>query len=119
MARTTMYKYLQNFSVKNIILFAVVIFSFIIFAGTIIYLSIKVREGDRKDSKTIIDKNTGVYAQKIEGMFSSALGITRTLANSFIENRDSTLNKLNPVNKKILFSSVDCNPDFLSIWLNW
>ncbi len=84
-----MYKYLKNFSVKNIILFATVFFSSIIFATILIYSSIKVRANAKHDSMQIVDRYTGGYALQIEGLLNQSMSITRTLEYSFIENKDT------------------------------
>lgn len=114
-----MYKYLQNFSVKNTVLFAVIFFSTIIFSFTIIYLSNNVRQNSRADSNKIVNEYTKGYALMIEGLLNETMSITRTLAYTFAENRDTGLTELNPVNKSILTSAIDKNPDFLSVWVDW
>ncbi len=114
-----MYKYLKNFSVKSIILFATVLFSSLIFASILIYSSIKVRENSRNDSMEIVDKNTECHALKIEGLINEAMSITRSLAYTLINNKDTSLNALHPSNEKILTNILDNNPDFLQVWFYW
>ena len=114
-----MYKYLQNFSVKKTILFAVIFFSFIIFAFTIIYLSINMRTNTRKDSQLIVDTYTEGYALRIEGLLNEAMSITRTMAYVISENKDSNLTDLNQTNKNILENVLSKNPDFLQVWFDW
>ena len=114
-----MYKYLKNFSVKNIIVFATIFFSILIFASILIYSSIKVRKNARDDSKQIVDKNTECHALKIEGVINEAMSITRSLAYNLINNKDTGLYDLHPTNKKILKNTLDNNPGFLQVWFFW
>ena len=114
-----MYKYLKNISVKNIVLFATIFFSTIIFATIIIYLSVNVRKNAQNDSIQIVDRYTGGYALQIEGLLNQSISITRTLAYSFIENKDTSIDELHPSNKNILANALDKNEDFLSVWFDW
>ncbi len=114
-----MYKYLKNFSVKNILIFATVFFSTLIFATILIYSSNNVRANTRQDSKTIVNRYTKGYALQIEGLINQAMSVIRTLAYSFVENKDTSLNELNPTNKRILANALDKNKEFLSVWFDW
>ncbi|NJO87974.1 MAG: hypothetical protein HC831_02670 [Chloroflexia bacterium] len=67
----------------------------------------------------IVDKYTKGYALQIEGLLNEAMSITRTLAYSFVENKDTSLNELNSINKRILANALDKNKDFLSVWFDW
>jgi methyl-accepting chemotaxis protein len=114
-----MYKYLKNFSVKNILIFATVFFSTLIFATILLYTSINVRAIARNDSKQIVDKYTNGYALKIEGSINEAMSITRTLAYTLIQNKDTSIENLNPKNRNLLKMVLDKNPDFLQVWFDW
>ncbi len=114
-----MYKYLKNLSVKRVLVFATIFFSTLIFAIILIYSSINVRANTRDDSKKIVDRYTNGYALQIEGLLNQAISITRTLAYSFIENKDTSLNEINPSNKRILDNALDLNKNFLSVWFDW
>lgn len=84
-----------------------------------LYLSYNVSENTKKDSETIVDRYTMGYALQLQGLLNETLSITRTLAYSFVENRDSSLDQINKVNKSILTNALDKNPDFLSVWFDW
>jgi len=114
-----MYKYLQNFSVKNIVLFATIFFASLIFAIVMIYLSLNVRKNAQEDSKVIVDRYTESYAQNIEGLINEAMSITRTLAYTLIEHKDTSLLELHPKNMSILSNVLDKNPNFLQVWFDW
>ncbi|MEN8119438.1 MAG: methyl-accepting chemotaxis protein [Bacteroidota bacterium] len=114
-----MYKYLENFSLKNIILFFVILFSSLIFSVILIFLSINVKKNSLDDSKAIVDSYTKKNAVALEGIFNEVMSITRTLANAFIENKDDNLQSLNPVSEKILKNTLINNPEFISVWLDW
>jgi len=114
-----MYKYFQNFRLKTLILSAVLFFCFIIFAFTIVYLGINVRNHTKEDSKTIVDQYTKSYAVEIQGLFNEALGVIRTLIDAVSENKDITIDEINPTAKSILTRTLLNNPDFLSVWFDW
>lgn len=114
-----MYNYLKNVSVKNIVLFTITIFSVIIFSFTILYLSINVRSNTKNDSQKIVDWHTKSYALKIEGLLNETMSITRTLAYAFTENRDQNIHELHPANMNILKSTLEHNPNFISVWFDW
>ena len=114
-----MYKYLENFSLKSIILFFVIFFTSLIFSVVLIYLSINVKNSTLSDSKEIVDRYTKENAIALEGIFNEVMAITRTLAHAFIENKDENLKILNPVSEKILKNTLVNNPEFISIWLDW
>ncbi len=114
-----MYKYFENFRLKTIILTAVLSFCFVIFAFTIVYLGINVRNQTKKNSKIIVDQYTKGFAVEIQGLCNEALGVTRTLVNAVSENKDFTINEINPNAKTILSKTLLNNPDFLSVWFDW
>jgi hypothetical protein len=68
------------------------------------------------DSKQIVDKYTNGYALKIEGSINEAMSITRTLAYTLIQNKDTSIENLNPKNRNLLKMVLDKNPDFLQVW---
>lgn len=114
-----MYKYLKNFSVKSITLFATAFFSVLIFAIILIYSSNRVRTNVRQDSKKIVDEYTEAYALKIEGLINEAMSITRTLAYTLIEHKDSSLDELHSKNRNIMKNLLANNPRFLQVWFDW
>ena len=114
-----MYKYFENFSLKRIILAAVIFFSFIIFSITIAYLGTNVRHYTMEDSKTIVDSYTSGYAVEIQGLCNETMSITRTLVNAVSENKDLTIDEIHPSVKNILTRTLLDNPDFLSVWYDW
>jgi len=114
-----MYKYLENFSIKSIILFFVLLFISLIFSTALIYLSINVKKNALDDSKEIVDSYTKKNAVILQGTFNEVMAITRTLAHAFIENKDNSLEILNPVSERILQNTLINNPDFISVWLDW
>lgn len=114
-----MYNYLKNISVKNIVLITIITFSVLIFSFTILYLSINVRGNTQKDSQNIVDWQTKSYALKIEGLLNETMSITRTLAYAFTENRDQNIHELHPANMNILKSTLEHNPNFISVWFDW
>lgn len=114
-----MYKYLENFSLKSIILFFVLFFTSLIFSIVLIYLSVNVKKNTLEDSKEIVDIYTKKNAVALESKFNEVMAITRTLAHAFIENKDESFEILNPVSEKILKNTLINNPEFLSVWLDW
>ncbi|RLD66012.1 MAG: hypothetical protein DRI95_07510 [Bacteroidetes bacterium] len=114
-----MYKYLENFSIKSIILFFVISITSLIFSIVLIYLSINVKSSTLNDSKEIVDSYTKKNAVVFEGIFNEVMAITRTLAHAFIENKDESIEILNPVSEKILKNTLVNNPEFISVWLDW
>ncbi len=114
-----MYKYLENYSLKSIILFFVLLFSSLIFSVLLIYLSINVKGNTLDDSKLIVDSYTEKNAVALESKFNEVMAITRTLAHVFIENRDTRFDRLNPVSEGILRNTLLNSPDFISVWLDW
>ncbi len=114
-----MYKYLRNFSIKNVILFTVIFFSVLLFGGSNLYLSTKVKENTQNDSKQYVDKYTESFGLKIEGLLNEVMSINRTLANSIVENRDSSIDFVNPSCNNIITKTLKQNPNFVSIWFDW
>jgi len=110
---------LQRISLRNLILSAILILSIAIFSFTILYLSFRVQSTTMEDSRNIIDKSTKAYSIEIKGMFNEVMGITRTLANVFKENKDPNINELHLANKNIMQSVLQKNPDFISVWFDW
>jgi len=114
-----MYKYLENFSLKKTIIGLILIFASLIFASVLIHISIKVKKNTLADSKEIVDSYTKQNAILLESIFNEVMGITRTLAHAFVENRDTSIYNLNPSSKNILKNTLKNNPEFLSVWLDW
>ena len=114
-----MYKYLENFSLKKTIIAFILFFTSLIFAFVLAHISLKVRNNTLSDSKEIVDSYTKGKAVLLESIFNEVMGITRTLAHSFIENRDTSIYTLNPSSKNILKNTLKNNPEFLSVWLDW
>ncbi len=114
-----MYKYLENFSLKSIILTFILVFTVLVFSSSMLFLSINVKKNTIKDSKTIVDNYTEEKALVLKNKFNEVLAITRTLANVFTENIDKKVENINPSSKKILKNTLKNNPDFISVWLNW
>ena len=114
-----MYKYLENYSLKSIILFFVILFSVLIFSVLLIYLSINVKQNKLNDSELIVDSYTKKKAVSLEGKFNEVMSITRTLSYSFLENKDESIYKLNTVSEGILRNTLINNPEFISVWLDW
>lgn len=114
-----MYKYLENYSLKSIILTFILLFTILVFSSSMLYLSINVKKNTIEDSKIIVDNYTAKKALVLKNKFNEVLAITRTLANVFTENIDKEVDKINPSSKKILKNTLKNNPNFISVWLNW
>ena len=114
-----MYKYLENISLKRIILIVTLVFTVLVFAGTIVFLSINVKKDVLKDSKIIVDNYTKEKALILNKHFNEVMSITRTLAYVFMENVDKEVLKTNPSTQKILKNTLINNPEFLSVWIDW
>jgi len=114
-----MYKYLENFSLKNIILFFILVFTILVFSSSLFYLGVNVKKNTMEDSKAIVDGYTGKNAELLKAKFNEVMAITRTLAYVFMEDVDKQINEINPEGKKILKNTLVNNPDFISVWLNW
>jgi methyl-accepting chemotaxis protein len=114
-----MTKYFENFSLRSIILAAVLFFSFLIFLFTILYLGFNVREHTKEDSKIIVDRYTKSYALEIKGLCNEAVSITRTLVDAIIVNKDLNIHEINPQAKELINKTLLNNPDFISVWFDW
>ncbi len=114
-----MYRYLENFSLKSIILTFILVFTVLVFSSSMLYLSINVKKNTINDSKAIVDSYTREKSLILKNKFNEVLAITRTLANVFTENIDKEVENINPSSKKILKNTLKNNPDFISVWLNW
>lgn len=114
-----MFQFLLNLKLKNLILVAVIFFSVTIFAFTIIYLSVNVSKKTKENSMQIVDRHTHSYAVDIQGRFNQVVSVTRTLAETFLETRDTDIQTLNPSSKNILINVLSANPEFISVWFDW
>jgi len=114
-----MYKYLENFSLKSIILFFILVFTILVFSSSLFYLGVNVKKNTMEDSKAIVDGYTGKNAEILKAKFNEVIAITRTLSHVFMENVDKSVSRTNPDSEKILRNTLANNPDFISVWLNW
>ena len=83
-----MYKYLENLSIRSIIVLAVILSSFIIFSITIAYLGSNVRQLTLQDSKVIVYQYANGNAIQIQGLCNEVMTLTRTLADAIYENKE-------------------------------
>ncbi len=114
-----MTNYFENFSLRSIILAAVLFFSFLIFLFTMLYLGFNVREQTKEDSKMIVDRYTKSYALEINGLCNEAVSITRTLVDAIKVNKDLNVDEINPQAKELITKTLLNNPDFISVWFDW
>ena len=114
-----MYKYIENYSLKKTMISFVLLFASLIFVFVLVHIGLKVRESSLADSQIIVDSYTKEKAIVLENIFNEVMGITRTLAHAFIENKDTSIYVLNPSSENILRNTLLNNPEFLSIWLDW
>ena len=74
-----MYRYLENFSLKSIILTFILVFTVLVFSSSMLYLSINVKKNTINDSKAIVDSYTREKSLILKNKFNEVLAITSTL----------------------------------------
>ncbi|MFN8257615.1 MAG: methyl-accepting chemotaxis protein [Bacteroidales bacterium] len=114
-----MYKILENFSLRKIIIVAVFVLSAVVFFITILSLSIYVKNATKNDSIAIIEGYTKGYSMQIQGICNGAMDITRTLVEVVRQNKDTDEAEMNPEVKTIFTKMLHTYPEFLSVWYDW
>jgi methyl-accepting chemotaxis protein len=111
--------FFKNLGLKQKILLLVILSTTIVLSVTMLFFSINTRKNTIAEAKKYADSETQKYALQIKSTLDRGLHTTNSLAATFMQSRAINPELRDSVNKDIMFSLLDANEDYLSLWLVW